>query len=253
MKVRVQDPVFGVVVTTLVLAGSVQAAREQPEMHALDGLAWVLLTAGGLALAVRRILPLVCVAVTFVASMIYLAAGYPYGPIFFYAMIALYSLAAWRTTKLAVIVAAVLMPLNAAQSWWFEPEPDSFTFSLFTSALWLAAPVAVGIVVRGKREADSRAQEELRARHISEERLRLAREVHDAVGHSLAVISVNAGAALHVLAKQPDAPPQVAESLRAIRTASRQASTSCGPPSPRCRSVAWRACPSWSRRPTSTA
>jgi len=46
--------------------------------------------------------------------------------------------------------------------------------------------------------------------------------VHDAVGHTLAVISVNAGAALHVLAKLPDPPPQVAESLRAIRSASRQ-------------------------------
>ena len=222
VRVKVQDPVFGAVVTALVLAGTVQAWHEQPEMRTLDGLAWVLLSAGGLALVVRRILPIVCVAVTFTVSMIYLALGYPYGPIFFYVMIALYTLAAWRPIRPALIVTAVLLPLNAAQSWWFEAEPDSFTFSLFTSAIWLVAPVAVGIVVRGKREADVRAQEQLRARHVSEERLRMAREVHDAVGHSLAVISVNAGAALHVLAKLPDPPPQVGESLRAIRTASRQ-------------------------------
>ena len=222
MKVHVQDPVFAVVVTALVIAGTSPASHEQPEMHALDGTAWILLIAGGLALIVRRILPLVSVAVTFAVTMAYVYQGYPYGPIFFYTMIALYTLAAWRPKRQALIVTGVVLVLYLAYSWWFESEPDGFTFSMFSGAVWLAGPVAVGIAVRGKREADGRAQEELRARHVSEERLRLAREVHDTVGHSLAVISVNAGAALHVLAKLTDTPPQVAESLRAIRTASRQ-------------------------------
>lgn len=221
MKAKVQDPVFAMVVTVLVIAGSGPASREQPEMHALDGMAWSLLTVGGLALVVRRILPIVCVAVTFAASMAYIYFEYPYGPIFFYSMIALYTLSAWRPARQALITVGVLLLFNAGYSWWLEPEPDSFTFTMFSSAIWLAGPVAVGITVRGKREADERAADELRARHMSEERLRMAREVHDAVGHSLAVISVNAGAALHVLSKVADAPPRVAESLRAIRGASR--------------------------------
>jgi signal transduction histidine kinase len=111
--------------------------------------------------------------------------------------------------------------VNAVYSWYVEQEPDTFTFTMLSSAVWLLAPVAVGLAVRGRREADERARELERERLGAQERLRMAREVHDAVGHSLAVISVNAGAALHVLAKLPTATAEVTESLRAIRQASR--------------------------------
>ena len=50
--------------------------------------------------------------------------------------------------------------------------------------------------------------------------MRIARDVHDVVGHSLSVITMQAGVALHVLDRRPD---QVAESLEAIRTTSREA------------------------------
>nr|WP_255672426.1 sensor histidine kinase [Glycomyces amatae] len=51
----------------------------------------------------------------------------------------------------------------------------------------------------------------------------MAREIHDVVGHSLAVVSMNAGVALHVLAKRPDVPPEAVENLQAIRDASNRA------------------------------
>jgi signal transduction histidine kinase len=54
---------------------------------------------------------------------------------------------------------------------------------------------------------------------VYEERLRVAQEVHDVVGHSLAMISLNAGVALHVLEKQQAPSPQVETALRAIRQA----------------------------------
>ena len=50
--------------------------------------------------------------------------------------------------------------------------------------------------------------------------MRIAREVHDVVGHSLSVINMQAGVALHVLDKRPE---QVAESLEAIRKTSKEA------------------------------
>ena len=50
--------------------------------------------------------------------------------------------------------------------------------------------------------------------------MRIARDVHDVVGHSLSVITMQAGVALHVLDRRPD---QVAASLEAIRTTSREA------------------------------
>ena len=64
------------------------------------------------------------------------------------------------------------------------------------------------------------ARDQDRRRYAYEERMRIARDVHDVVGHSLSVITMQAGVALHVLDRRPD---QVAESLEAIRTTSREA------------------------------
>ncbi len=212
------DTVFAVVVTIGVIAGSFPAGREQPDMHPLDGLAWAILATAGLSLSLRRRLPWLAVATAFTLTMTYIYLRYPYGPIFLYSMIAVYSAAAWRSTAYALTVGALIIGAHLPWSW-LETEPDGLAFSLFTGAVWLVSPIAVGIAVRSRRVADRRAHFEERRRHISEERLRLAQEVHDTVGHSLAIISANAGAALHVLARTTPH-PQLEESLRAIRSAS---------------------------------
>jgi signal transduction histidine kinase len=90
--------------------------------------------------------------------------------------------------------------------------------------------VAAGHAARSRR--DYLAEVEARARHaeadrdaeaarrVTEERLRIARDLHDAVGHQLALIHVQAGVAEHVLA---DPPAPATQALRHIRTASRAA------------------------------
>ena len=55
-------------------------------------------------------------------------------------------------------------------------------------------------------------------RRVDEERLRIARELHDVVAHTMATITVQAAAATQLLRDQPD---EAAESLRAIRAASK--------------------------------
>lgn len=214
------DVIFAIFMTIVVMAGSIPASREQPDMRSLDRLGWTLLAVAGLGLIVRRQWPIVAVAITFLATMTYTYFQFPYGPIFLYTMIAIYSLAAWRGLRVSLIVGAVLVAAQFPWGWWFESEPDSFGFSMFTSAVWLVSPIAVGVAVQTRRVADRRVHEQDRSRHLFEQRLRLAQEVHDTVGHSLAVISMNAGAALHVLTKTRGAPPQLEESLRAIRSAS---------------------------------
>jgi signal transduction histidine kinase len=91
--------------------------------------------------------------------------------------------------------------------------------------------VALGEVVHGRRaltiETGRRlalAAEERRseaARLLAEERLRIARELHDTVAHSMATITVQAGSALHVLSDAEN--EQVRDALVAIRETSKSA------------------------------
>ena len=88
-------------------------------------------------------------------------------------------------------------------------------------------PTLVALLRRTRREAVHRDRAEDRRRTAYEERLRIAREVHDGVGHSLSVVTMQAGVALHLLEKQRAAgepvSPEISASLEAIRRSSRDA------------------------------
>ncbi|WP_285904710.1 sensor histidine kinase [Paractinoplanes hotanensis] len=73
------------------------------------------------------------------------------------------------------------------------------------------------VKVRAERE---RAEEEQQRRQASEERLRIARELHDVIGHHLSLINVQAGVGLHLMDNRPE---QAREALSAIKTASSEA------------------------------
>jgi signal transduction histidine kinase len=100
----------------------------------------------------------------------------------------------------------------------------------------LALVIMLGEVVRARRAllrltAEERAAEA--ARQVAEERLRIARELHDTVAHSMATITVQAGSALHLLHNQNDGgdtgpaatPASVATILGGIRDTSKSALT----------------------------
>jgi signal transduction histidine kinase len=70
-----------------------------------------------------------------------------------------------------------------------------------------------------RAERAEQTREEEARRRVDAERLRIARELHDVVAHSMSMINVQAGAAAHVLEDQPE---QAAEALQAIKVASRE-------------------------------
>ena len=84
-----------------------------------------------------------------------------------------------------------------------------------------AVALVAGIAVANRRafvaSIRDRAEQDAR-RRIDEERLRIARELHDVVAHTMATINVQAGVAAHVLPTRPEA---AAEALQAIKTASK--------------------------------
>jgi signal transduction histidine kinase len=121
-----------------------------------------------------------------------------------------------RAVLLAAVTLAALMGATAASNP-FNPTGGGF----YLIVAMVAAAFFGGYAVSNRRayvaSIQARVDEEAR-RRIDEERLRIARELHDVVAHSMATISVQAGVAEHVLAANPGA---AAEALRAIRLASR--------------------------------
>jgi signal transduction histidine kinase len=111
-------------------------------------------------------------------------------------------------------VLAALMASSAA----FDPlGATGGGFALIPAEV--AAALLLGLWVASRR-ADLRETEERARRAVDAERLRIARELHDVIAHTIATINVQAGVAAHVIEQQPE---QAAQALAAIRLASGEA------------------------------
>jgi len=189
-----------------------------------DPAGFTIIVVSGLALAIRRKFPLTCLALVFAGTMLYLWLGFPYGPIFLLIAVAIGSVGCEKPPKVSIPVAVVVFAMHTPLTMQPQGEDDPPIVNVAISATWLILPLITGIAWRMAREARQKAAKEERGRYIADERLRIARDVHDVVGHSLAVISMHAGVALHVIDRRGgDTPPEVVESLRTIRDSGREA------------------------------
>ena len=186
-------------------------------------LGYVMSAISGGSFALARRYPLTVLAIATWAIVIYTAADEPGGPIYVAVFIAAMNLAA-RTERtrdwlpwVALAGTALLVAEAAAGhfEWHFLP----------VVALLVVLPKIVADRARARHlhtralEARVESAEHEAQRRMAEERLQIAREVHDVVGHALAAISLRAGVADHVRDRDPEA---VAEALTAIRETSRQ-------------------------------
>ncbi|OLE24808.1 MAG: hypothetical protein AUG44_17950 [Actinobacteria bacterium 13_1_20CM_3_71_11] len=223
---RLRAPLLDAAVTLVVagvgVAASARAGVWQSSARVVDPLAYALILGAALPLAVRRVWPLVTLALTTAATSLYLIVGYPYGPIFLALFVAVLTVALRLPARLATIACALALvglqlhiPVLAAgrvgAGAWAGLVPGSG---------WVVVPFAIGRAVRLGREAAARTRAEEVERHGYEERLRVAQEVHDIVGHGLAAIHLQAEIALHVLARQP---AQAETALAAISSTSKEA------------------------------
>jgi len=134
--------------------------------------------------------------------------------------IALFAVAQTVPVRRALAIAAATLAALLGATVVGDPFGPTGGGTFLIPAL-IAAPVFGGIAIANRRayvsSIEARAEEDA-LRRVDEERLRIARELHDIVAHSMATISVQAGAAEHVLKSNPDA---AVDALRAIRLASK--------------------------------
>ncbi len=173
--------------------------------------------------AVRRVWPRVGFLSVVVATTVYLAAGASFGPVFIASALSVYAMAAALPPRQWMPLTALLIPMIMAAHWredYLGLLNPALYAGLVTGIAVAVVPAMIGLLRRGRRETERQERDLDRRRWAYEERLRIARDVHDVVGHSLSVINMQAGVALHVLDKRPD---QVANSLEAIKKTSKEA------------------------------
>jgi signal transduction histidine kinase len=116
-----------------------------------------------------------------------------------------------------------------------QNSPEELPGPLLAALAWPALAVTAGDLLRTRREsiaaADERARraEETREREarqrVAEERLHIARELHDVVAHRMAVVNVQAGVAEHLLRSRPD---DAAAALHIVRSSAQAALDNLG-------------------------
>jgi signal transduction histidine kinase len=206
----------------IVLGSGPAASGEVPPRRPLDPLAYALMAAAAAVLLGRRRWPLGVLAVTVGASVVYLALAYPHGPILVAMSVAMYSVAVELPVGPSLLACGVTLLAVVTPDLLVVDPPLLTEAALLLAVLsGLLLPAwAIGTVVRLGQEAERRAHQDETRRRADQERLRIAQEVHDVVGHGLAVINLQAGVALHVAGRRPE---QAEVALAAIKRSSKEA------------------------------
>jgi signal transduction histidine kinase len=200
------------VVVGLCITVSVAA---EPESRPVDLWAYVMAGLIALPIPLRRRWPLGALLASAVLLFLYYSTGYPgFSPayalsvqLYFAALAGKWRWAAGITVFYLVVGYVVILGFKG------QALLQTLSDSLPQITL-LAVIILFGEYARSRRELAAETRERLRqaeesrereaARRVAEERLRIARELHDTVAHSMATITVQAGSALHLLGDGDD-------------------------------------------------
>ena len=221
------DALLATVLAVVSLAGSAGESHPNAQIHSLIAghhipaappAAYLLVALSALALAWRRRRPGLVLAVSLAAVLAYTSLGYVNGAVILNPIFALYAVAlavpTGRAIAVSVLTTVALMASTAAANplgatgGGFILIPGEVAFALMLG-LWVAS----------RRAYSQREVAEQARLAVDAERLRIARELHDVVAHTMATINVQAGVAAHVIEQQPD---EAAQALEIIKQASKE-------------------------------
>jgi signal transduction histidine kinase len=209
------DAVIAVIAAALAVLAllSTNLSAVDPQLHRTTPLIAVITAVGALGVGLRRRAPLPGLLLLGAAAMTVSLTGHYTGLLPYLTLFGLYSIATHGSRRQAAagvaVIAACFVSLVVLD------VPDFGLGDLATSSAIGIAAVALGDGVRLRRAhqagliatAQSRA-EAARAqagRAVAEERLRIARELHDVVAHSMSLIAVQAGVGAHLIQQNPAA------------------------------------------------
>ena len=221
------DAAIAAGVTAAQVGGTYAAASAHPG-HAPAGIAtYVVLAAGGMSLVARRRYPVGVLAVTLASALTSsaLTAGTAGGGgAGWLALIVAFFTAVQARRRAAAIASLVIGYGISVWPPWLIGQRGHASVEF---ALWLAVSLilllAAAEVIRSRSQrlaALERSRQEELLRRAGEERVAMARDLHDVVAHSISVINVQANTALHLMDRQPD---RARSALTTINEVSKQA------------------------------
>jgi signal transduction histidine kinase len=206
--------VFAVTAVTTAASGTV------------PGPAFLLAAPAAAPLIIRRRWPLTAFVLAALGAEAYLAAfdGHQGAMVLAAPLIALYTVAETNDRRRALAIGVLAVLALAGLHMLIKPASWLGAENLALAAFGGLA-VAAGDGARSRRAYLAEVTERARraeaerdaeaARRVTDERLRIARDLHDVIGHQLALITVQAGVARHVLPSRPDQADQALDHIRA--------------------------------------
>ncbi|MGW5869138.1 sensor histidine kinase [Streptomyces sp. NPDC055239] len=218
------------VAAVVALPTGLDASVNDPDHRQADWLTWLLFAVSVAALLVRSRWPVAVTVVTGAACAGWALYGHIGELLNLPVMVALYAVAVRgdrRRTLRTAVVAAFVSGVVSVIAGKDVAQPQG---APLLEMLWPLVPLLLGEVVRGRQElmreyADraerAEADREREARHkVDQERVRIARELHDVVAHTVSAMTVQAGLALDALDSRPDV---ARTAMRQVRTSGKEA------------------------------
>jgi signal transduction histidine kinase len=195
-RIRKFDIALTFVVTAILLIST-------HRIGGFDGVGYALLGTAGLSMLFRRLFPRAAFAVIGTVLIVYVSRGYSPGPIFAAGWIGLFTLRI-HTDRRTAFAAAVALCAGLIAGSLLIAHHANFVPLAFVG--WSFAALFLGEAVSNRkdfiRERVFSVEKEMQGR-IAEDRLQIARDLHDSVAHAMATISVQAGAGVHVIDRNP--------------------------------------------------